>query len=196
MEAFPVGSHVMIELADERKIAGYLAGGSIEEGVILRVTHKDSELVRRVSDVMKTAIAADLAGRGVWWLRREMIARGHFRGVLAGRSEMEAQLAWDVERDLLEDAEDGMQFRELSSPVTTYVHPGAIMLMEATADKVQEAEISLFDQTLDEALEQILTVGEAETKEEDVETEETREVAEDAGREGRTEDGSSSEDRA
>lgn len=168
MEAFPVGSHVVIELMDERKIAGYLVGGSADEGVLLRVTHKDSEMIRNVSAGMVAEIAGQLEGKKNLWLRTGMALRGHVRGIVAPRAAMIAQLQWDIERDLLEQADDGLQFRELSSPVTTFVSPGVIMLMEATADKLQEAEISVFDQTLDAALEQILTVGEEEetTKEE------------------------------
>lgn len=167
MEAFPVGSHVVIELADERKIAGYLVGGSLEEGVLLRVTHKDSEMIRSVSAGMVAEIASQLAEKKNLWLRTGMALRGHFRGVTAPRASMISQLQFDIERDLLEQSDDGMQFRELSSPVTTYVNPGAIMLMEATADKLREAEISVFDQTLDTALEQILLEGDEETTKEE-----------------------------
>ena len=167
MEAFPVGSHVVIELADERKIAGYLVGGSLEDGVLLKVTHKDSEMVRSVSAGMVAEIAGQLAGKKNLWLRTGMALRGHVRGIVAPRASMIAQLQWDIERDLLEQSDDGMQFRELSAQVMTFVNPGAIMLMEATADKLAEAEISMFDQTLDTALEQILLAGDKEaTKEE------------------------------
>lgn len=171
MEAFPVGSHVVIELADERKIAGYLVGGSLEEGVLLRVTHKDSEMIRNISERMVADIAAQLAGKNDWWLRTGMALRGHFRGVVAPRASMISQLQFDIEADLLEQSDDGVQFRELSSPVMTYVNPGAIMLMEATADKLKEAEISMFDQTLDTALEQILLEGDEETTKDENETE-------------------------
>lgn len=183
MEAFPLGSHVVIELADDRKIAGYLAGGSVDEGVLLRATHKDAVLVRHVAASMKADIARQLSEKSIWWLRGGMALRGHLRGVLAGRAEMEAQIQDDIEEDLLRQADDGMQFRELSSPVTTYIHPGAILLMERSDDKLTEAEVSLFDQTLDEALEQMLTEGEHETKEDIDDDEEL------AGREGEAETG-------
>lgn len=182
MEAFPVGSHVVIELMDERKIAGYLVSGSIEEGVLMKVTHKDSELIRNVSEGTKADIAEQLAGKSVWWLRGGMVMRGHFRGAIAERDIMEMVLQEEIEGDLLEQSDDGMQFRELSSPVLTYVNPGVIMLMEATADKLKEADISVFDQTLDAALEQILLAGDEEaTKEENDES------AEHVGREGQPE---------
>lgn len=180
MEAFPIGSHVVIELADDRKIAGYLAGGSVDEGVLLRATHKDAVLVRHVAASMKADIARQLSEKSVWWLRAGMAMRGHFRGVVAGRDHMEAQLQDDIEEDLLRQADDGLQFRELSAPVTTYIHPGAIFLMERSDDKMTEAEVSLFDQTLDETLEQMLTEGEhEETKEDDGESQGTDRRSED-----------------
>ena len=49
METFAVGSHVVIELMDERKIAGYIQGYT-EDGLVLSATHKDAVLVRRVSE--------------------------------------------------------------------------------------------------------------------------------------------------
>lgn len=188
MEAFPIGSHVVIELADERKIAGYLAGGSVDEGVLLQATHKDAELVRHVSTGMKAAIASQLSEKSVWWLRAGMLTRGHFRGVVAGRDQMEAQLQWDIEEDILKQADDGVQFRELSSPVTTYIHPGAIFLMERSEDKNTEAEISLFDQTLDDALEKMLTEGD-KTKDDDGQSTELPNGSED-GRADRLEEDS------
>jgi hypothetical protein len=187
MEAFPIGSHVVIELADERKIAGYLAGGSVEEGVLLQATHKDAELVRHVSAGLKASIADQLAAKNVWWLRAGMLTRGHFRGVVAGREQMEAQLQWDIEEDILKQADDGIQFRALSSPVTTYIHPGAILLMERSEDKNTEAEISLFDQTLDDALEKMLTEGD-ETKEDDGQTDGLPDGSEEGRAAGREED--------
>lgn len=184
MEAFPVGSHVVIELMDERKIAGYLVGGSVDEGVLLRATHKDSVMIRKVSEGMVAEIGRQLEGKHGLWLRTSMAVRGHIRGVVAPRASIIAQLQWDIENDLLEQSDDGLQFRELSAPVTTFINPGAIMLMEATADKLLESEISVFDQTLDAALEQILTAGDEETtKEENDESEEL------AGRDGETETG-------
>lgn len=162
-----MGSHVVIELLTERKIAGHLQGGSQDEGVLLSVTHKDSELVRRVSDAMVAEIAAQLEAKSIWWLRAAMALRGHFAGVTAPRQSMISQLQYDIEADLLEQSDDGVQFRELKSPVLTYIAPGAIMLMEVTEDKLRESEISVFDQTLDEALEKILTDGEQTTKDDD-----------------------------
>jgi AcrR family transcriptional regulator len=171
MEVFPVGSHVVIELMDERKIAGYLVSGSMEDGLVLRVTHKDSALVRRVSETMSADIAGQLRRKNGLWLRANMALRGHFRGVIAGRDAMIAQLQDDIEADILEGAEDGVQFRELSAPVTTFVSAGAIMLMEDTDDKIQEAEVSMFDQTLDAALLQILESGKQEEEETNESTE-------------------------
>lgn len=172
METFAVGSHVVIELMDERKIAGHIQGYT-EDGLVLSATHKDAVLVRRVSDNTKADIARQLAGKNVAWLKGAMLLRGHFGGLLASRVDMIDQLQVDIEADILEQREDGMQFRELSSPVLTFISGGAIMLMEDTNDKMQEVEVSIFDQTLDAALKEILERGDETTEEEkDVEAEE------------------------
>lgn len=165
METFAVGSHVVIELMDDRKIAGYIQGYT-EDGMVLSATHKDAVLVRRVSEDMKADIARQLAGKNVAWLKGAMLLRGHFGGLLASRADMIETLAADIEADLLDQSEDGMQFRELSSPVLTFISGGAIMLMEDTNDKMQEVEVSIFDQTLDAALKEILERGDETTEEE------------------------------
>lgn len=170
METFTVGSHVVIELMDERKIAGYIQGYT-EDGLVLNATHKDAVLVRRVSEGMVADIAAQLQSKNVAWLKGAMLLRGHFGGLLASREDMIDQLQADIEADILEQREDGMQFRELSSPVLTFVSGGAIMLMEDTNDKMKEVEVSIFDQTLDAALKQILDGSDDETKEDDGKTE-------------------------
>lgn len=192
METFEVGSHVVIELLDERKIAGYIQSYT-EDGLVLKVTHKDAVLTRRVSAGMVAEIAGQLAGKSVAWLKGAMLLRGHLVGaVRASRSDMIAVLQDEIESDLLDQSEDGMQFRELSAPVLTFVAGGAIMLMEDTNDKMQEVEVSIFDQTLDAALKQILDGGDDETKEENDESngQAKPEGVEDAGRVGEPEAGS------
>jgi hypothetical protein len=175
METFTVGSHVVIELMDDRKIAGYIQGYT-EDGMVLSATHKDAVLTRRLSETMKADIQVQLQGKNVAWLKGAMLLRGHFGGLLASRADMIDQLAADIEADILDQSEDGMQFRELSSPVLTFISGGAIMLMEDTNDKMQEVEVSIFDQTLDAALKQILDGGDDETEEEkNVEAEELSE---------------------
>jgi hypothetical protein len=164
METFTVGSHVVIELMDDRKIAGYIQGYT-EDGLVLSATHKDAVLVRRVSEAMKADIAGQLAGKKMVWLKGAMLLRGHFGGLLASRAHMIDTLQADIEADILDQSEDGMQFRELSAPVLTFISGGAIMLMEDTNDKMQEVEVSIFDQTLDAALKQILDGGDEETEE-------------------------------
>ena len=166
MEAFPVGSHVVIELADERKIAGYLMDGSVQEGLLLNVTHKDTERIFRVSDELAVDIAGRLGGKKTVLLRGRMLLRGHMRGLFAERDEMEAQLQHDEEADILDRQADGFDFKEMATPVTTYVHPGAILLMEKSTDVLREADASAFDAGLDHTLQEILAKGEDETKEE------------------------------
>ncbi len=184
MEAFPVGSHVVIELADERKLAGYLVDGTVQEGLLLSVTHKDTERIFKISDGLAADIAGSLKGKRTVWLRGGMLARGHLRGVFAEREEMEAQLQFDAEADILDRQEEGYDFKEMATPVLTYVHPGVIMLMEKSTDVLREAEASNFDATLDDTLEEILTVGEAETTKEDEDGSEEL-----AGRDGEAETG-------
>lgn len=174
METFTVGNHVVIELMDERKIAGYIQGYT-EDGLVLNVTHKDAVLVRRVSEAMKADIGRQLQSKNAVWLKGAMLLRGHFGGLLASRADMISTLQADIEEDILSQSEDGMQFRELSAPVLTFVSGGAIMLMEDTNDKMQEVEVSIFDQTLDAALKEILDRGDETTEEENVEVEELSE---------------------
>lgn len=174
METFTVGNHVVIELMDERKIAGYIQGYT-EDGLVLNVTHKDAVLVRRVSEAMKADIGRQLQSKNAVWLKGAMLLRGHFGGLLASRADMIYTLQADIEADILSQSEDGMQFRELSAPVLTFVSGGAIMLMEDTNDKMQEVEVSIFDQTLDAALKEILDRGDETTEEENVEVEELSE---------------------
>lgn len=184
MEAFPVGSHVVIELADERKLAGYLVDGTVQEGLLLSVTHKDTERIFKISDGLAADIAGNLKGKRTVLLRGGMLLRGHMRGVFAEREEMEAQLQYDAEADILDRQEEGYDFKEMATPVLTYVHPGVIMLMEKSTDVLREAEASNFDATLDDTLEEILTVGEAETTKEDEDGSEEL-----AGRDGEAETG-------
>lgn len=188
MEAFPVGSHVVIELADERKIAGHIVDGNVQEGVLLSVTHKDTERIFKIGDSLAHAIADRIKTRKTIALRGAMLVRGHLRGVMSVRDEMEAQLQFDEEADILDRQEDGYDFKEMATPVLTFVNPGAIMLMEKSTDVLREADASNFDATLDDTLEEILTVGEGEeTKEEDVESDEGSESTGTVGREGSTE---------
>ena len=189
MEAFPVGSHVVIELADERKIAGFIVGGDVREGVVLNATHRDVERIFVVGPMTSASIAQQLKTKNQLWLRTSMLARGHFAGVLAGRDEIERQLQFDAEQDILSQQEEGFDFKELASPIITYINPGAINTMERSEDIMKERELTVsameFDATLDDTLELILTEGD-----ENDEREETGEDPVVDGREGRTEAGS------
>lgn len=171
MEAFPYGSHVVIELGDERKIAGFIVAGDVNEGVVLSATHKDIERVFQIGPVTAASIVDGLKAKSALGLRARMLMRGHFAGVLAERIDMEAQLQFDAEMDILERQEQGYDFKELTTPVLTYVHPGAITLMERSADILREAELTqeaaVFDASLAATLEEILAKGEEETKEDD-----------------------------
>lgn len=175
MEAFPYGSHVVIELGDERKIAGFIVGGNVNEGVVLNATHKDVERVFVIGPVTANSIAEQLKAKSSLWLRTSMLARGHFAGVLAGREDVEAQLQFDAEMDILDRQEPGFDFKELAAPIVTYVHPGAITLMERSADILKGSELEQqaaeFGASLSETLEEILTKSEEETKEDDGEVE-------------------------
>lgn len=173
---FSVGTHVVIELMDERKIAGYLVGGSLEEGgLYVKATHKDSEVVRSLSDAAADGIREQLEENETWRLRLACVLSGNWRFAVSGRELMLDVLFDEVVDDLLAGAEDGIQFRELKSPVMTFVSSGAVMTIEDTADRVIESEVNLFDQTpgkaedLDRVLGEILGIKSLneEDKEED-----------------------------
>lgn len=165
MEVFPSGSHVVIEMMNEKKIAGYLIS-VVDEGVLLDVTHKEAELTRSLSEEARAEIVAEVAKLPSWRLRVAMVARGRLGSVAGKVSAMRERLALDIEMDILSGLDDGMQLRELSSTVTTFINADAINTMEDTADQLREAEISLFDQTLEASLRRMLDEGKAKEPDE------------------------------
>lgn len=171
---FSVGTHVVIELMDERKIAGFLVGGSLDEGGwYVKATHRDSEVVRSVSEVAAAGIREQLEDNATWRLRVACVLTGNWTHVVSGRELMLDVLFDEVVEDLLSSAEDGIQLRELKTPVMTFVASGAVMTIEDTADRVIESEVNLFDQTpgksedLDRVLAEILGIKSLKDEDED-----------------------------
>lgn len=158
METFDIGSHVVIELEDNRKLAGYIVGVS-EDGLTLKATHRESVMQRFVGDATKADIKRQLLEKPVWRLRLEMVRCGEILSATKSREAMMGMLQAGAERYLIASHEDGMQFRELAEPVLTFVNSGYIKIMEDTDDKINESEISVFEQTLDGTLDAILDEG-------------------------------------
>lgn len=155
MENFELGNHVVIELVDERKLAGYLV--SVEDdGLILKVTHKDMEMIRTLSYVTKAAIESELARWPGIRLRLSAVLHGKPGAALFGRGALESIMYAEIEQDILASKDDGMQLREMHEPVLTFMSYGMIALMEATDDKLLDAEITKFDSALDGTIQEIL----------------------------------------
>ena len=170
---FSVGTHIMIELMDERKIAGYLIGGSLEEGgLFLSATHKESEMTYGVSDEASDDIVRQLREHKGWKLRVAGVLSGHPLAALGSRDELIGVLHDDVVAKLVENADDGLRMRELANPVVTFVNAGAVLMIENTLDRAIESDVRKFDQDsgksseLEKVLDEIL-VKDLNDKEED-----------------------------
>lgn len=159
MENFELGHHVMVELLEvglpSRKIAGYLM--SVEDdGLILKVTHKESTMTRMLSDVSRVAIEKDLAEMPIGRLRLAALLRGRFGVAVGSRAVLETVLFGDIEEDILIAKDDGVRMREMAEPVLTFLSYGIVGLMEATDDKVLNAELTNFESGLDGTIREIL----------------------------------------
>jgi len=144
---FAVGTHVLIELVSDRKIAGTLVGGSLEAGGwLVAVTHKESEVVRSVPASMDESIREDLGRVPLWRLRASCVLTGNLGAAFATRAIMETVMHERVVEDILAAADDGVQMRSLASPVMTFVSSMAVETMESTVDRAIEYDVSRFDQ--------------------------------------------------
>lgn len=148
METFDVGNHVVIELDDERKIAGYIVGLT-EDGLLLKATHKECAMVRTLAPAVSADILRQLNEKPVRTLVVAMVLNGKIGSIGLGRDRMVEILAGIIERDLIARKDDGVQLRELANPVLTFVNFGFVKIMEDTEDRVLESEISVFKQTMD-----------------------------------------------
>jgi hypothetical protein len=166
MDAFDVGSHVVIEFEDDRKLAGYILARSDDgAGLFLSATHKEAEVVYSVSAAASEEIRNGLRGKKIARLRLDAVLSGVPLAVLLKRDELVDVLVSVAEEKLLEGRDQSPQFRELSSPIRMYVNLGYIRTMEDTDDKIMESEVSLFDQTFEGELKQLLDKAEADKKE-------------------------------
>lgn len=159
MENFEIGGHVMVELLEvglpTRKIAGYLM--SVEDdGLILKVTHKEAALSRMLAESSRVAIEEDLAGASGIRLRLAAVLRGRFAAAIGNRAVLESVLFGDIEDEILTAKDDGVRMREMSEPVLTFLSYGIVGLMEATDDRVTDATITNFESGLDGTIREIL----------------------------------------
>lgn len=183
MEAFGIGSHVVIELEDERKIAGYIVGLN-EDGLLLKATHREQAVATFVPVAVSEDLRRQLNEKTTVHLRYAMVANGMLKLVRATREVMVEALLKLVVADLQAEP-PRVVFRELSNPILTFVNSGFIKIMEDTDDKVAEAEVSLFDQTVDTQFYAILDEEDQKKKDAEAEalgektTEETNELQQD-----------------
>lgn len=174
METFDVGNHVVIELDDERKLAGYIVGLT-EDGLLLKATHKECAMVRTVSPVVSADIRRQLNEKPMRTLVVAMVLNGRIGSIGLGRDRMVEIMAGVIEADLIARKDDGVQLRELANPVLTFVNFGFVKLMEDTEDRMVETEISVFNQTMDSAIEKLLKDADAEAEATEDKTKETHE---------------------
>jgi hypothetical protein len=161
MEAFKPGEHVIVELDDESMVAGYL-DDYLEDGWVLRVTHKEYTIVHSVSPELAADIRYQLAAKSAGHLRLAAVFNGSLLGVVAKRYDVIEYLAGKFEEKLQGSYPNSKQLRELKSPVKTLISHGIIRTMESTTDRNISEELNGFD--VDETLEDIfaaeLTGGE------------------------------------
>lgn len=166
MEAFDIGSHVVIEFEDDRKLAGYILARSDDgAGLFLNATHKESEVRLYVNPAASADIRRQLMEKPMRRLRLSAVLNGAPLAALMARDELVDVLQGIYEGRLLEGRDDSPQFRELATPVRMYVNFGYIRYMEDTDDKIMESEVNLFDQTFESELKTLLDTEEARTKE-------------------------------
>lgn len=169
MEAFDIGSHVVIEFEDDRKLAGYILARSDDgAGLFLNATHKESEIKLYVNPSVSEDIRRQLMEKPMRKLRLSAVLNGAPLAALRGRDELVGVLQDIYEDRLLEGRDESPQFRELATPVRMYVNIGYIRFMEDTDDKIMESEVNLFDQTFETELKVLLDEEDAK-KEEDAE---------------------------
>lgn len=146
MEAFDIGAHVTIELdeglPDARRIAGYIHGVT-EEGLILKVTHKDIPFVAKVADGVRDATRDYYSDASSVSLKLELLRRGEFAAALSSKAVM-VELLTDMTIDSaveVAEARQAFTLYEYTMPVLTYVGLHKIGLMEATTDVADEVDV-------------------------------------------------------
>lgn len=168
MESFDIGNHVVIELDDDRKIAGYIVGVTDDgSGIMLKATHKEMAMIRYMNPLVSEDIHRQLMAKPMRTLRLAAVLNGKPLAVLQGRAELVALIQGLYEARIIAAKDDGVKLRELAVPVLTFVNTGFVKLMEDTDDKLTESEVSSFNQTFESELKDLLDkAGEETTKEE------------------------------
>jgi hypothetical protein len=136
----------------------------LDDGWVLKVTHKEFRVVHAVSAEVKADIREQLSRKHWAHLRLAALLSKSALGILGSKSDIVEFLAGVFEDKLLAKYSDSMQLRELKSPVTTFVSHGVIRTMESTAERNIQEELSDFD--VEEALDEIFE--NAELTDEDV----------------------------
>lgn len=156
MESFDIGNHVVVELEDDRKIAGYIVGVSDDgSGLILKATHKETAMIRSINPDVSADIERQLMEKSMWSLRLTGVLNRVPLLSLLERVTLVSAVQVAIERRLIEEREDGVQLRELSVPVLTFINTGFVRLMEDTDDKIMDSEVSVFNQTMDISIEKL-----------------------------------------
>lgn len=156
MEAFDIGSHVLIELDDTRRVAGYIVSVA-EDGFVLKVTHKDMPAVHMVSERLSAKIRDDLDAVAWPFLVASLLSRREYASV-GKKARMVEALAEREESDLIAKNNEvkPLTFHELAVPVLTYINGGAILMMESSDDVMEDMEVTKFTETIDSELEDLL----------------------------------------
>lgn len=145
---FVPGTHVLVEMVNERRLAGNVIGWTPDGGMYLSATHRESRMIRTVSDEFREEIRGTLDGMSTGKLRKVAVRSGMFWLVVLNRKRLTDALVKQVEREVLEDAEDGVRLRELSVPVKMFVDGGSISTIESTEDALVESGVSMLEAAL------------------------------------------------
>ena len=156
MEAFEAGEHVIVEMDDETMVAGYLTD-YLDDGWVLKVTHKEFRVVYEVSPEMKADIRAQLSEKSNMHLRLACLLSRDWNGLVGKKADVIEFLAGLFEEKMLGKYGEKMTLKELKSPVKTFVSHGVIRTMESTVDRNITEELNGFD--VEATLEEILSEG-------------------------------------
>lgn len=166
MEAFELGTHVLIELSNSRRIAGYLMQVN-DEGFIVKVTHKDMPTKHGVSELLSAKIRDDLDRVPRVLLAKTLWDAGEYTSI-GKRAVMVEAVARLKEAALIEENQEAnpVVFHELSVPVMTFISGGTIDLMEDSDDVLEEmtvhSAVEQFNSEVDAEIEKLMDGGVAE----------------------------------
>lgn len=160
-QGFGAGMHVLVELENGRRIAGYILGWS-EDGLYLNATHRESQVVLEVSDTFRADMTQALDALPVMKLRKYAVKSGAVFLALRGRTALTWGLIKIAEKEVVDMAgtPSGVSLRELSVPVMTWISSDSMSVIESTEDTMVESGVADLDSVLNQVL------GEAKNKEE------------------------------